>query len=107
MPSGALDRDCRSITKASCGICWYRIQAPSCSTVRLSDADGEAHDIAVELYCSIVIHPPNNVTQRAFKFAALRCAPRPYLDRNKVIVRETTFLIAAPAMELEQLRSGT
>src|SRR5215475_6450499 len=70
-------------------------------------ADAEAHDIAFELDCSIVIHPPDNVTQRAFKIAALTRAPRPYLDRNKVIVRETSFLIAAPAMEVEQLRSGT
>ena len=70
-------------------------------------ADAEAHDIAVELDCSIVIHPPNDVTQRAFKIAALTRAPRAYLDRNKVIVRETSFLIAAPAMEVEQLRSGT
>jgi hypothetical protein len=60
-------------------------------------ADAEAHDIAVELDCGIVIHPPDNVTQRAFKIAALTRAPRPYLDRNKVIVRETSFLIAAPA----------
>ena len=70
-------------------------------------ADAEAHDIAVELDCGIVIHPPDDVRQRAFKIAALNRAPRPYLDRNKVIVRETSFLIAAPAMEIEQLRSGT
>jgi hypothetical protein len=67
-------------------------------------ADAEAHDIAVELDCGIVIHPPDDLRQRAFKIAALNRAPRPYLDRNKVIVRETSFLIAAPAMEIEQLR---
>jgi hypothetical protein len=32
---------------------------------------------------------------------------RPYLDRNKDIVRETASLIAAPAEPEEQLRSGT
>src|SRR5262245_1096531 len=70
-------------------------------------ADAEAHDIAVELDCGIVIHPPAKVTQRAFKIAWLIRGLKPYLDRNKVIVRETSFLIAAPAMEIEQLRSGT
>src|SRR5262245_48205790 len=46
-------------------------------------ADAEAHDIADELDCGIVIHPPDNVTQRAFKIAWLIRGPRPYLDRNK------------------------
>ena len=32
---------------------------------------------------------------------------RPYLDRNKDMVRETAWLIAAPAEPEEQLRSGT
>jgi len=49
------------------------------------------------------INPPDNVTQRAFKIAWAIREPRPYLDRNKVIVRETSFLIAAPATEIEQL----
>ena len=70
-------------------------------------ADAEAHDIAVELDFGVVIHPPDNVTQRAFKIAWLTRGPRPYLDRIKAIVRETSFLIAAPAMEIKQLRSGT
>ena len=54
-----------------------------------------------------MIHPPDDVRRRAFEIAALNRAPQPDLDRNMVIVRETSFLIAAPAMEIEQLRSGT
>jgi hypothetical protein len=70
-------------------------------------ADAEAHDIAIELGCAIVIHPPAIETQRAFMTAADVRAPKPYLDRNKDIVRETTILVAAPAEAVEQLRSGT
>ena len=33
-------------------------------------ADAEAHDIAVALGCAVVIHPPENERQRAFKPAA-------------------------------------
>lgn len=70
-------------------------------------ADAEAHDIAVELGIAVVIHPPANDKQRAFKSAPDIRPPRPYLDRNRDIVRETTLLIAAPAEAAEQLRSGT
>jgi predicted Rossmann fold nucleotide-binding protein DprA/Smf involved in DNA uptake len=70
-------------------------------------ADAEAHDIAIELGCAIVIHPPAVETQRAFNTAAEVRAAKPYLVRNKDIVRETALLIAAPAEATEQLRSGT
>jgi hypothetical protein len=70
-------------------------------------ADAEAHDIAVALGCAIVIHPPQIEMQRAFKTAADIRAPKPYLDRNRDIVRESEFLIAAPAEVIEELRSGT
>jgi hypothetical protein len=70
-------------------------------------ADAEAHDIAEALGCRVVIHPPAIGTHRAFKTAAEIRAPRPYLDRNKDIVRGTALLIAAPAEATEQLRSGT
>jgi len=70
-------------------------------------ADAEAHDIANALGHAIVIHPPALETQRAFKTAADIRAPKPYLDRNKDIVRETAILIVAPAEAIEQLRSGT
>jgi hypothetical protein len=32
---------------------------------------------------------------------------KPYLARNKDIVRATEMLVAAPAQDIEQLRSGT
>lgn len=70
-------------------------------------ADAEAHDIAIGLGCAIVVHPPAVETQRAFKAAAEIRAAKPYLVRNKDIVRETALLIAAPAEPVEQLRSGT
>jgi hypothetical protein len=70
-------------------------------------ADAEAHEIAVGLGCAIVIHPPAVETQRAFKAATEIRAAKPYLVRNKDIVRETALLIAAPAESVEQLRSGT
>jgi hypothetical protein len=54
-----------------------------------------------------VIHPPAIETQRAFKAAAEIRAAKPYLVRNKYIVRETALLISAPAEPAEQLRSGT
>ena len=67
------------------GICWHA--SHSGIILHHGDAvgaDAEAHDIAVELDCGIVIHPPDDVRQRALKIAALNRAPRPYLDRNKV-----------------------
>jgi hypothetical protein len=70
-------------------------------------ADAQAHDIAVALGCRLVIHPPVDGTDRAFKHSSDVRAPRPYLDRNRDIVRETELLIAAPAEATEQLRSGT
>ena len=69
-------------------------------------ADAEAHDIAIELGFAVVIQPAVE-TQRAFKTAADIRAAKPYLVRNKDIVRETALLIAAPAEPVEQLRSGT
>jgi len=70
-------------------------------------ADAQAHDIAVELGFSVVIHPPDDARQRAFKSAPHIRTPKPYLVRNKHIVRETELLIAAPAEFIEQHRSGT
>ena len=70
-------------------------------------ADEQAHEIAVSLGCSIVLHPPLSDTQRAFKSALRIRTPKPYLVRNKDIVRETELLIAAPAEASEQHRSGT
>jgi hypothetical protein len=70
-------------------------------------ADAQAHDVAVSLGLDVVIHPPLVETQRAWKKALHVRKPRPYLERNKDIVRETEMVIATPAEAFEQLRSGT
>jgi len=70
-------------------------------------ADAEAHDVAVAMGCEIVIHPPITEAERAWKVAPRIHAPKPYLVRNRDIVRDTEMLIATPAEETELLRSGT
>lgn len=69
-------------------------------------ADAQAHDIAVEVGCSIVIHPPSNPNKRAWKPGFLLPA-KPYLERNHDIVDMSRSLIATPKGEQEELRSGT
>jgi hypothetical protein len=75
-----------------------------CSASGRKRADAEAHDIAVALDSTIVVHPLEIDTHHAFKTASEMRAPKPYLARNKDIVRETSLLIAAPAGSIEQLR---
>src|SRR6202048_424240 len=72
-------------------------------------ADSEAHDIADECGYGIILHPPSNHSERAWREVPghMMRPEQPYLDRNKDIVRETAWLIAAPAEPEEQLRSGT
>jgi hypothetical protein len=72
-------------------------------------ADAQAHDIAVELGRAIIIHPPigGARARRAWKAAPDVREAKPYLKRNKDIVRETELLIATPAEASEQQRSGT
>jgi hypothetical protein len=57
---------------------------------------------------SIVLHSPTNPTKRAWRQAPdhMRRPTKPYLDRNKYIVRDIVSLIATPAEAEEQLRSG-
>jgi hypothetical protein len=72
-------------------------------------ADSEAHDIADACGYGIILHPPTNYSERAWREVPrhMMRPERPYLDRNRNIVRETASLIAAPAEPEEQLRSGT
>lgn len=75
-------------------------------------ADAEAHDIAVDLGCSIVIHPPIVERYRAWKSEDSRNVafvrePENYVSRDHRIVDATKFLIAAPKRDVEELRSGT
>ena len=69
-------------------------------------ADAEAHDIAAELYTT-VIHPPLRATCRAFKSGNVVLQKQDYLERNKDIVDNTALLIAAPKTLREEHRSGT
>jgi len=53
-------------------------------------ADADAHDIALAEGFAIIIRPPLGATQRARKSdASFIHEPKPYLDRNKDIVRAT------------------
>lgn len=72
-------------------------------------ADAQSHDIATDLKYWPIIHPPSNPSKRAWCEARLEDfrEPRPYLDRNKDIVRESHVMVAAPGDVEEQLRSGT
>jgi hypothetical protein len=71
-------------------------------------ADAGAHSLACDLGFLIALHPPESPSKRAWcRPAAVTHPPKPYLDRNKDIVRGTECLIAAPGEDQEQLRSGT
>jgi hypothetical protein len=71
-------------------------------------ADAAAHGLALELGLSVIIHPPEIDSQRAWcEDASFVHEPRPYLVRNRDIVRDTDCLVAAPAGRAEELRSGT
>lgn len=70
-------------------------------------ADSEAHEIANCMGYRIIGHPPSDPSKRAFRACHELRPEKPYLERNKDIVLETTALIAAPGEVKEQLRSGT
>lgn len=70
-------------------------------------ADAQAHDIATDLGLITIGHPPVERSLRAYCGVMLSRDPKPYLDRNKDIVREADLMIAAPGEREPQLRSGT
>ena len=72
-------------------------------------ADSQAHDLARELGWRIVIHPPADARLRAFCDGDESRWPKPYLDRDRDIVNETSVMIAAPAtaVRVDGTRSGT
>jgi hypothetical protein len=60
------------------------------------------------LNMSIVVHPPNIDTMRAFSRGAIEILPpKPFLDRNRDIVDQSALLIVGPNTKDEQNRSGT
>lgn len=72
-------------------------------------ADSQAHDIALDCGYLPILHPPNDPKKRAWREVPshLMRSERAYLVRNRHIVDETKWLIAAPGEPEEQLRSGT
>lgn len=72
-------------------------------------ADADAHLIVREFSDrNIRIHPPKISNKRAFmQHATEIMAPDEYLTRNRMIVDMSDVLVATPAQEEEQLRSGT
>lgn len=70
-------------------------------------ADTDFHNICVSNNIKIVIHPPNNASQRSFCKSDTIKPEKPYIVRNHNIVDNTDILIAFPATKFEVLRSGT
>lgn len=72
-------------------------------------ADADAHNLVRQHFPDvyIVIHPPTYAYLQAHKEGDYIHEPKPYLDRNKDIVNDTEYLIAAPKENEEVLRSGT
>ena len=77
-------------------------------------ADADFHQLAASVGTPlVVIHPPASEALRAFCGVVrgidqvVMREPRAPLDRNRVIVAETTHLLACPATADEELRSGT
>ena len=70
--------------------------------------DEAAHNIAKELGFKVILHPPENVKQRAYCRGDSSVGAKPYLVRNRDIVDSCDILIAVPANpKIEELRSGT
>jgi len=71
-------------------------------------ADADAHAIALELGCSVIIHPPVKRIMRAYCQGAREILPpEDYLERDRCIVDSVSGMIAAPKSDKEEVRSGT
>lgn len=71
-------------------------------------ADAYAHTVAQKLGWGITLHPPVHTASRAFcEGWTYMERSAPYLARNRVIARDTAFLVAMPTEPDEQRRSGT
>lgn len=70
-------------------------------------ADEQFHHVAAGYVQKIVIHPPLDVSHRAWECADESRTPKPYLERNHDIVDESELMIATPNGFSELLRSGT
>lgn len=70
-------------------------------------ADVQFNEVMESFDIWVVSHPPSNPTYRAFCQANEIRQVTDYTNRNKSIVKESDFLIAAPKEMKEVLRSGT
>lgn len=70
-------------------------------------ADSEAHNIARDLGCYIIIHPPTKSSNRAYRGGDFVHATLPYMDRNRAIVAECDVIIGCPKEYDTVRRSGT
>jgi hypothetical protein len=72
-------------------------------------ADAEAHDIVRAFFPAvyIVVYPPESSYRQAFKEGDEHKKPAPYLKRDRNIVDNVDYLIAAPLTNKERVRSGT
>lgn len=70
-------------------------------------ADAEAHTIARYFGLRVVIHPPADRRQRAFRHAAETRPEAGFLVRNRRIVHACDLLVATPKLDAEEVRSGT
>ncbi len=70
-------------------------------------SDEEAHDLAIEHGIPVIIHPPTDSRWRAWCKGGRVKKAQGFLRRNRMIVRCTGSLLAAPAEATEQRRGGT
>lgn len=70
-------------------------------------SDADAHLIAKTLGLSIVKHPPVDEKKRAFCKGGRELPAKPYLPRNKDIVKASSIMFATPRSFNEVVRSGT
>ncbi len=71
-------------------------------------ADYEFHHLALTLGFLVTLHPPDYDGLRAFcKGAEHEEDPRPYLVRNRDIVKGSDLMFATPGTSSEVRRSGT
>jgi len=70
--------------------------------------DAQFHGLCQKLGVQLIGHPPTDEKHRAFCKGWLECrAPMPYLQRDRAMVGEVSWLIAAPREIEHQTRGGT
>lgn len=70
-------------------------------------ADEQTAALAASVGLTVVAHPPSDGRLRAFTHPDRTEPALPYLERNRAIVDASTELWAAPAVMVEERRSGT